>query len=329
MILADVKAELMDFDLLHGPQDIVDEYGHFNPEDGGEATGRTPDLCTGYRIRWAYHLHAKRRLRSSSCSATRIGHPGRFVARRRRSLLLAAGVPEHSGRRVLMRASRSSFTPKLSAGRAHLASPPEIVSSGIKNRVGLDFYMIQPSFRRAEEFMDGIEHNLLADAHRPPIFQRLLDTQRADLRALQKPTHFLILHLAWRQLQRTWLQIIAYVDFRSGARLENRIGAFVYDEANAAHLTTHGIPVWVHLPAPEAHALGVIIDHWESAQSPLLMGINTIESMGAPRMGIQPQCDTASVMAVIGAPTARLFGIRFACPGLLKRTRGSSEVQSY
>jgi hypothetical protein len=168
-------------------------------------------------------------------------------------------------------------------------------------------YIVPELGRRAQRFADTIEHDYLIDGTRPPILSQLLRTQRAGLAAVQRPTPFNRLRLMWRHLQRTWLQIMAYVDYNSdGPLIGPRIGTITEDMNTAIRLAERGIPVWVRIPSNLAQNVPVELLLREPTK-PESMGVLTGAS-GAPPIQIMGD-DTAAIVEAIRCVTNALFRI--------------------
>jgi hypothetical protein len=157
-------------------------------------------------------------------------------------------------------------------------------------------------------FADRIERSYLVGGHQTPVLTRLLNLQRTGIASIQQPMPEKRLGLTWRHLQRTWLQIIAYVDYHSMRHLPDaRVGAFVRDEETAHRLAERGIPAWVRRPVADARARGIVLQKEVAPRAAHEMGVKTDVLRGAPTMHVRPPYDTRSVMTAIDTMTEWLF----------------------
>lgn len=134
-----------------------------------------------------------------------------------------------------------------------------------------------------------------------------------------------ILRLGWCHIQRTLLEIIAYIEYNtSSGRLNGeRIGAFTGNLKDAARLADRGIPVWIYVPLEQAD---VKMGHTTLPERPEQRSIRVDFDSQAPVFDIKPS-NTADIIDAIHRQCLHNFASNHAAKRA--KTEPSKPVYSY
>jgi hypothetical protein len=170
-------------------------------------------------------------------------------------------------------------------------------------------------------FYHSLQINL--QVARAPILANLCHIYDILVEGLSQMQNTHLLRLGWCHLQRTLLEIVAYIEYNTGSGCLNgeRIGAFTSDPKHAAKLADRGIPVWIYVPLEQAD---VKVEHMTSPERPEQRSVRIDFDSQAPVFDVKPS-NTAGIIDAIHRQCLDCF----ASTHPAKRAKTESSKPSY